>query len=101
MDTSFFPYITGAGGALFVLCVVAWAFYAGKLHSDREFSRLEAENGHLKTENDQLREALRTERRTSDEIASTAQVANKLMSALVTLALERQPGNLKPEELGL
>ena len=33
------PYITGAGGALVVLALVAWAFYIGKLHSDPEFQR--------------------------------------------------------------
>lgn len=39
MDTSLIPLITGSAGALVVLALVAWAFFTGKLHSDREFSR--------------------------------------------------------------
>lgn len=89
MDPSFIPYITGSGGALVVLAFVALSFLSGKLHSDREFNKLEAESDDLKAENDQLREAIRTERKTADEIADTAKVTNKLIDTLATLALER------------
>lgn len=104
MDPSFIPYVTGGGGALVVLAFVAWAFFTGKLHSDREFTKLETENSDLKAENDAIHEALRTERRASDDIADTAKVTNKLIDTLATLALERRvlkPGNVTPEDLGL
>lgn len=104
VDSSILPYITGGSSALVILCLLAWAFYTGKLHSDREFNKLEAENGELRSENNSLREALRTERRTSDDIADTAKVSNKLMDALVTLALERRAvksGGIMPEDIGL
>lgn len=105
MDSSLIPFITGGGGALVVLAFIAWAFFAGKLHSDREFSKLEAENEQLELENNRLRETIQTERRTSDELASTAQVTNKLFDTLTQLALERrQPkhiAGITPEDLGL
>lgn len=37
--TEILPYVTGSAGALVVLAFVAWGFYTGKLHSDREFGR--------------------------------------------------------------
>lgn len=101
MDSSILPYITGGSSALVILCFLAWAFYTGKLHSDREFNKLETENDELKDENDQLREAIRMERRTSDEVASAAQVTNKLIAALTTLASERHAvasGGISPED---
>lgn len=104
VDPSIIPYITGGGGALVVLAFVVWAFYSGHLHSEREFAKLEHENDDLKTENDQLRQALRTERDTSDEMASAAQVTNKLIAALTTLATERRAlrkGDITAEDLGL
>lgn len=104
VDPSVIPLITGGGGALVVLAFIVWAFYTGKLHSEREFAKLEAENDDLKTENDQLREALRTERDSSDEMASAAQVTNKLIAALTTLATERhaaRTGDITAEDLGL
>lgn len=39
MDSSLLNLITGTAGALVVLALVAWAFYTGKLHSDKEFQR--------------------------------------------------------------
>lgn len=102
MDPSFIPYITGGGGALVVLAFIALAFFSGRLHSDREFNTLEKESDNLKAENDQLREAIRTERKTADEIADTAKVTNKLIDTLATLALERsalRPGGTVREDL--
>lgn len=91
VDTAVIPFITGGGGAIVVLAFLAWAFFAGRLHSDREFNKLERENDALRAENDQLREAIRTERKTSDEIASTAVTTNKLIEALTEIASERRP----------
>lgn len=39
MDSSVLALIQGGAGALVVLALVAYSFYAGKLHSDREFQR--------------------------------------------------------------
>ena len=36
----YLPLITGGGGALVVLALWVWAFFTGKIHSDREFSKL-------------------------------------------------------------
>lgn len=103
--TSLLPWITGAGGAIVVLAVVAWAFYIGKLHSDPEFQRVVAENLDLKA-------ALATERQANNELAQTGGVTNKLIGALVDVATDRhheitgQPArqaapDLTPEDLGL
>lgn len=89
MDPTIFPWITGAGGALVVLSVIAWAFFTGRLHSDREFNKLERAYEALEAENDQLREAREVERRTADEAASAARVTDKLLAALTSLAMER------------
>lgn len=101
---SLLPYITGAGGALVVLALVAWAFYNGKLHSDSEFQK-------VVDENDGLKRALETERTANNELARAGGVTNKLIGALVDVATERQAGrprsrrrnagNLTPEDLGL
>jgi hypothetical protein len=99
------PYVTGAGGALFVLVAGIMLFLTGKLHSDREFARLVAENDALKTEARELRTALRTERAAVNETASTAQVTTQLISALTDLATEQRhrhrPAGLTGEDLGL
>lgn len=86
------PWITGSGGALVVLALVAWAFYAGRIHADREFSKLETENDQLRAENGQLRAALDTERKTVNETASAGQVTNQLITALAALAAEKTSG---------
>lgn len=84
--TDYLPLITGSGGALIVLAIAVWAFATGHVHSDREFAKLEAENAALEKENDRIREALATERRTVNETAATGQVANQLITALVSVA---------------
>jgi hypothetical protein len=92
---SFLPLITGGAGALVVLALWVYAFYAGKIHSHAEFSRLEAENDQLRVEGNQYRFALETERKTLNEAASAGQVTNQLITALTTLA----SGKPKPPEL--
>jgi hypothetical protein len=101
---TFLPLITGGGGALVVLALWVYAFFMGKLHSDREFSKLEEENGELRAENQGLRLALATERKTVNETASAGQVTNQLISALAGLAAGRKPlppPTLTAEDLGL
>ena len=101
---NYLPLITGGTGALVVMALWVYAFFTGKLHSDREFSKLEQENEQLRIENNQLRVAVSTERRTVDETASAGQVTNQLISALTNLASGRRqlpPADLTPEDLGL
>ena len=62
---SLLPWITGPIGALAVLVIGISLFMAGKIHPDREFEKLEAENDQLRQENNQLRYALETERKTT------------------------------------
>ena len=97
---NFLPLITGSAGALVVLALVAWGFYAGQLHSDREFSKLEEENSHLRQENSAYRLALDLERKTVNETAAAGQVTNQLIRALVAAARKGTP-ELTAEDLGL
>jgi hypothetical protein len=88
----YLPLITGSGGALVVLAIGIYLFLTGKLHSQAEFSKLEAENGQLRTENNQYRFALDTERKTVDAAVSAGQVTNQLITALAAIAAgDRKP----------
>ena len=87
---SWLPYITGSGGALVILAVVAYLLGIGKLHSDREFSKLEDDNTDLRAVNDKLTEALALERQRSDSASQAAAVTNQLIGALTTLATEHR-----------
>jgi hypothetical protein len=89
--TNLLPYITGSAGALVVLALIAWAFYTGHLHSDREFSRLEQEK-------DEYKAALQDERTAVDEQTKAGTVTNQLIGALAGLASERRysPAQARP-----
>jgi hypothetical protein len=83
---------------LLVLVVLAavWAFYSGKVHSDREFSKLEAENK-------ALREAQAADRARADEVTRAGAVTNQLISALTQVAADRSHairGELTGQEPG-
>lgn len=72
-----------AYGLLIAIVLAAvWAFYTGRVHSDREFSKLEKEN-------EELRAALADERQRSDEAVRAGTVTNQLISALAQVATER------------
>ncbi len=88
--TSWLPFITGSGGALAVMAFGLYLFLTGKLHSDQEFSKLEAENGDLRAANDKLAEALALERQRSNDAATAGAVTNQLIGALTTLATEHR-----------
>ena len=77
------PLITGSTGAIVVLALVAYLFYIGKLHSDSEMQKLIREN-------EDLKEALASERRAVDEAMRTGTVTNQLISALTQIAEHRQ-----------
>lgn len=81
---SWIPLITGSGGALVVLAIVAFLLGTGKLHSDPEYQRVVDENKDLKA-------ALETERSTNNELARAGGVTNKLIGALVEVATDRHP----------
>lgn len=102
--SSYLPLITGSGGALVVLALWVYAFFAGKVHSDREFSKLEEENSQLRSEAGQLRLALDTERHTLNETAQAGAVTNRLINALTVIASgqrKAEPAELTAEDLGL
>jgi hypothetical protein len=101
--SSYLPLITGSSGALVVMAIGLYLFLAGKIHSDREFGKLEAENDQLRAENNQYKFALDTERKTVNEAVSAGQVTNQLITALTTLAGGRSPksAELTAEDLGL
>jgi hypothetical protein len=82
----YLPLITGGVGAIVVLAIVCYAFYIGKLHSDPEFAKLEAENATLRAANDRLQEALDLERQRSNDVAAAGTVTNQLIGGLISLA---------------
>ena len=88
--TSWLPFITGSGGALAVMAFGLYLFLTGKLHSDRDFSKLEADNKDLRAANDRLQEALGLERQRSDAVAQAGGVTNQLISGLEKLATEHR-----------
>ena len=78
-----------AYGLLIAFVALAiWAFYAGKIHTDREFSKLEDENRELKA-------ALLAERTSNAELAQAGSVTNQLIGALRDVATERRAGDHK------
>lgn len=85
------------------MAIGLWLFLTGKIHSEREFAKLEAENEALRAEAGQYRFALETERKTLNEAASAGQVTNQLIAALTTVATGRKgrPAELTAEDLGL
>ena len=93
---SWIPLVTGSGGALVVLAIVAYLLGVGKLHSDSEYQRLADENRDLKA-------ALETERITNNELARAGGVTNKLIGALVDVATDRHDGHHEAarKDLGL
>ena len=86
---SYLPLITGSGGALVVLAIVAFLLGTGKLHSDTEFQARVDENRELKDENRDLKNALEIERSTNNELARSGGVAAKALDALVEVATGR------------
>lgn len=81
--TSVLPLITGGAGAIVVLAIVSWLFYDGKLHSHREFRKLERENAGL-------RAALEAERKAVNEAARTGTVTNQLIAALIDVSAQKE-----------
>lgn len=79
----FLPLITGSGGALVVLAVVAWLLGTGKLHSDAEFQK-------ILSENEAYKDALEAERTVNNELARAGGITNKLIGALVDLATDKR-----------
>jgi hypothetical protein len=88
--TSYLPYITGSGGALAVMAFGLYLFLTGKLHSDREFSKVESDNTNLRAANEKLTEALSLERQRSNDAAQAGEVTNQLIGGLVRLATEHR-----------
>jgi hypothetical protein len=87
---SYLPWITGSGGALVILALWVYAFFAGKIHSDRDYSKLESQNADLKAANDKLVEALALERQRSNDATQAGAVTNQLIGGLVKLATEHR-----------
>jgi hypothetical protein len=102
---SYLPWITGGGGGLVVMAIGLWLFATGKLHSDAEYSKLEAERDYWRDASGKLGEALDIERRAVNETAQAGRVTNQLITALTTIATGRRAvpprPDLTPEDLGL
>ena len=103
---SYLPYITGSGGALVILTLWVYAFFVGKIHSDRDYTKLETDNADLRTANDRLQDALALERQRSNDAAQAGAVTNQLIGILTNLAMERRAAppatlELTGKDLGL
>lgn len=96
----FLPLITGGGGALVVLSLVAWGFYSGKLHSHREFVKLERENASLRDALDRKEQTSTIERQATVETARAAAVTNRLLDAFLALAAANRPPGAGPTAKG-
>lgn len=70
------------GLLILVVLVAVWAFYSGRVHSDRDYSRLEEENKALKS-------ALESERTRADEVTRAGAITNQLINALTQVASDR------------
>ena len=106
---SVLPYLLGSTGCLVLALVVAWAFYTGHLHSDKEFRALQKagdqmlaaerdKSAKLAEANARLQAALDIERATNERLSSSGQLTNQLVGALITIAGEkRQAGPGGPQ----
>ena len=90
MTSSWLPLITGSGGALVVLALWVSAFFTGKIHSDRDYTKLEADITDLQAANGKLQEALDLERQRSNDATAAGAVTNQLIGGLVKLAGEHR-----------
>lgn len=83
---SLLPYITGSVGAVVVLAVVAFLFFADKIHSDPEFKRVVEALGQEREAHARTRQAL--------ELASARAEAGmkpaELLAAVFELTKERE-----------
>jgi len=86
VDSSVLGLITGSAGALVVLALLAWAFYAGKLHSDREFEREVARGDALEAALKEKDKALEA----SSDRADAAVRASELIADAFTEARRRR-----------
>lgn len=75
--------LLGSSGCLVLALLVLWAFYTGRLHSDREFSAVVKQR-------DEYKAALENERKAVDEYARTGSTSNQLIAALTQLAGRQQ-----------
>jgi hypothetical protein len=100
----FLPLITGGTGALVVMALWVWALATGKIHSDPEFSKLEAERDYWRDAYGRQAEATAIERRVVNETAQGAAVNNQLLTAFLNLANGRPAATPAPPaapDLGL
>ena len=88
--SDYLPLISGSGGALVVLSLWVYAFFTGKIHSDRDYTKLERDNADLQSANDKIQEALDLERQRSNDAAAAGAVTNQLIGGLVKLATEHR-----------
>lgn len=96
MTVSELPFVTGSGGALAVLFIWLLLFLEGKLHTEREYAKLEEENRELREERDQLRQAVDLERKAANDAKDTAQLTNQLLTAFITVSTGRVPAYQLP-----
>jgi hypothetical protein len=99
MDTSWLPFITGGTGAVVVLALVAWAFYAGKVHSDPEFKR-EVERREAEERRSALLEQALKEKDSAltaaNDRADAAVRASELIADAFSQARQRRAGQGRP-----
>ena len=88
--SSYLPLITGSGGALIVLALWVYAFVSGKIHSDREYTKVETDSARKDEVIERLQEALDLERQRGNDVAQAGAVTNKFIGAMVAIATDRR-----------
>jgi hypothetical protein len=91
LTVSELPFVTGSGGALVVLFIWLLLFLEGKIHTEREFAKLEEENQQLREENLRQQQALELERKAANDAKDSGQLTNQLLTAFVTIATGKVP----------
>lgn len=109
MDAGTVQFLLQQAPTAALALVILVLFLAGKIHSDSEYSKLEAERDYWREAAEKMNEAAAVERRTATELAQAGTVTNQLIAALTRRAdaapdppLPRSPlAGLTGEDVGL
>lgn len=90
------PYVTGGGGALVALTIIAWLLLTERLVPGSAHKRALDLNAKLEAANDVLQRTLEAERDQKQQLIGGTQLANQLAGAVVELARGRSTNAIVP-----
>jgi hypothetical protein len=97
VDSSVVNYLLGGGGTAALTLVL---ILTGVLVTKKEHDRVTEENDRLQKANDALIRSNEQLREANIQLGSSGQLTNQVMTALVTLAADRQAALLPPAGTG-